>query len=46
LYSAFADGWEVESIEPSQFAINPEYTAATSSEGGPKTWFAIIRRTG
>ncbi len=46
LYDAFADGWEVESLEPSRFEINPEFTGFTFSEGGPKAWFAIARRKG
>jgi cyclopropane fatty-acyl-phospholipid synthase-like methyltransferase len=44
LVDAFADGWEIESIAPTQFAINPKFTGATFSEGGPKAWFAIVRR--
>lgn len=44
LHDAFADGWEVESIQPVQLEINPEFTGMTFSEGGPKAWFAIIRR--
>jgi cyclopropane fatty-acyl-phospholipid synthase-like methyltransferase len=46
LYDAFADGWEVESLQPTQLEINPEFTEAKFSEGGPKGWFAIIRRQG
>ena len=45
LHEAFADGWEVESVEPVRFEVNPEFTGVTFSEGGPKAWFAIIRRT-
>jgi hypothetical protein len=44
LYDAFADGWEVESLQPARFAVNPKFTGATFSEGGPKAWFAIVRR--
>jgi cyclopropane fatty-acyl-phospholipid synthase-like methyltransferase len=44
LYDAFADGWEVESVQPTQVEVNPEFTAMRFSEGGPKAWFAIIRR--
>jgi ubiquinone/menaquinone biosynthesis C-methylase UbiE len=44
LYDAFANGWEVESIQPCQFEINPEFTEVKFSEGGPKAWFAVIRR--
>ncbi len=46
LHDAFADGWEVESIVPSRAAVSPAFTEITFSEGGPKTWFAIIRRRG
>jgi cyclopropane fatty-acyl-phospholipid synthase-like methyltransferase len=44
LYDAFADGWEVESVQPCQIEITPEFTEVKFSEGGPKAWFAIIRR--
>jgi 2-polyprenyl-3-methyl-5-hydroxy-6-metoxy-1,4-benzoquinol methylase len=44
LYDAFADGWEVESIQASRLEINPKFTDITFSAGGPKTWFAVIRR--
>jgi ubiquinone/menaquinone biosynthesis C-methylase UbiE len=46
LYDAFADGWQVESIQPARFEVNPEFTGFTFSEGGPKAWFAVVRRTG
>jgi SAM-dependent methyltransferase len=44
LYDAFADGWEVESVQPAQCEVHPEFTEATFSEGGPKVWFAVVRR--
>jgi SAM-dependent methyltransferase len=44
LYDTFADGWEVESVYPARCAVDPEFTDMTFSEGGPKTWFAVIRR--
>lgn len=44
LEDAFADGWDVESIEPVQFELNPQCTGMTFSAGGPKAWFAVIRR--
>ena len=44
LYDAFADGWEVESVQPCQIEINSEFTEVKFSEGGPKAWFAVIRR--
>ena len=44
LYDAFADGWEVESVDPVQIEVNPEFVGMTFSQGGPKAWFAVIRR--
>ena len=46
LYDAFADGWEVESVQPVQGEVNPEFTEIKFSEGGPKAWFAVVRRQG
>jgi SAM-dependent methyltransferase len=46
LYDAFADGWEVECIQPARCEIHPEFTEMKFSEGGPKMWFAVIRRKG
>jgi SAM-dependent methyltransferase len=46
LDDAFASGWEVESVQPVRFEINPEFKGFTFSEGGPKAWFAVVRRTG
>jgi ubiquinone/menaquinone biosynthesis C-methylase UbiE len=44
LKNAFASGWQMESIEPNHFEINPRFTGATFSTGGPKTWFVVARR--
>jgi cyclopropane fatty-acyl-phospholipid synthase-like methyltransferase len=46
LYDAFADGWEVESLQPCRIELNPEFTEVQFSEGGPKAWFAVVRRQG
>jgi cyclopropane fatty-acyl-phospholipid synthase-like methyltransferase len=46
LYDAFADGWEVESVQAARFEVNPAFTDVTFSEGGPKAWFAVVRRKG
>jgi SAM-dependent methyltransferase len=46
LDDAFADGWEVESVRPVQIEVNPEFTEVKFSEGGPKAWFAVVRRNG
>jgi SAM-dependent methyltransferase len=46
LYDAFADGWEVESVQPARCEIHPEFTEVRFSDGGPKVWFAVVRRQG
>lgn len=46
LYDAFPDGWAVESVRVIRFEINPEFKGMTFSPGGPKAWFAIVRRNG
>jgi 2-polyprenyl-3-methyl-5-hydroxy-6-metoxy-1,4-benzoquinol methylase len=46
LRGAFAQGWQVESIEPSRFEVRPDLKDLNFSEGGPKAWFATIRRSG
>jgi cyclopropane fatty-acyl-phospholipid synthase-like methyltransferase len=46
LYLAFADGWDIESVQACQVEVNPEFTDVKFSEGGPKAWFAVVRREG
>jgi cyclopropane fatty-acyl-phospholipid synthase-like methyltransferase len=46
LHNAFADGWEVESVQPTRIEVNPELTEVKFSEGGPKAWFAVVLRKG
>ena len=46
LRDSFTSGWVVESIEPTQFEVVPDLKGFTFSEGGPKAWFATIRRVG
>jgi ubiquinone/menaquinone biosynthesis C-methylase UbiE len=46
LYDAFADGWDVESVQPVQIEVNPAFTEFKFSAGGPKAWFAVVRRQG
>ena len=41
--AAFAEGWAVESIRSSHFEPNPE-SKETFVDGGPRAWFAVIRR--
>jgi cyclopropane fatty-acyl-phospholipid synthase-like methyltransferase len=44
LLDTFAEGWAFESIQPSRFEVIPNLKEFTFSEGGPKAWFAVIRR--
>jgi cyclopropane fatty-acyl-phospholipid synthase-like methyltransferase len=44
LDEAFAHGWTLESIEPSAFAINPNFKDVQFSPGGPKAWFVVAKR--
>jgi SAM-dependent methyltransferase len=44
LYDAFSRGWVIESIEPTRMEIIPHLKDMQFSEGGPKAWFAVIRR--
>jgi SAM-dependent methyltransferase len=41
---AFVQGWEIESIKPARFETRPDLKDMTFSPGGPKAWFATIRR--
>jgi len=44
LHSAFSTGWQIESIQPTRFEINPLAADLNFSPGGPKAHFATIRR--
>jgi cyclopropane fatty-acyl-phospholipid synthase-like methyltransferase len=44
LRQAFATGWTVESITPTRFEPNPEADEREFTGGGPRAWFAVIRR--
>jgi cyclopropane fatty-acyl-phospholipid synthase-like methyltransferase len=44
LLDAFSDGWEVESVKPTQIEVNPDFSEVKFSEGGPKAWFVVVRQ--
>lgn len=44
LHQAFADGWEIESIQAYKIETRPNLQGFTFSEGGSKAWFAVFRR--
>jgi len=46
LHDAFAQGWVIESIEQSRYEVRPDLKDLAFSEGGPKAWFAVVRRVG
>jgi cyclopropane fatty-acyl-phospholipid synthase-like methyltransferase len=43
LEEAFADGWKIEAITPTQFEVIPEMKDSFSP-GGPKAWFVVAKR--
>jgi cyclopropane fatty-acyl-phospholipid synthase-like methyltransferase len=45
LHDAFAQGWVIESIAPSCYEVRPDLKDLIFSEGGPRAWFAVVRRT-
>jgi len=46
LHDAFGQGWVIESVEPSRYEVRPDLKDLTFSEGGPRAWFALVRRVG
>lgn len=44
LHDAFAQGWAIDSIQASRFEVAPNLKDFTFSTGGPKAWFAVVRR--
>jgi cyclopropane fatty-acyl-phospholipid synthase-like methyltransferase len=44
LHAAFAQGWAIESVEPSRDEVRPDLKDLTFSEGGPRAWFAVARQ--
>ena len=44
IQQAFADGWIVESISRARFEANDETDRRLFRDGGPRAWFAVIRR--
>lgn len=44
LREAFAEGWQIESIEEARFEVRPDLEDIQFSKGGPYAWFCVIRR--
>jgi hypothetical protein len=43
---AFSDGWDVEEVRATRFEVRSDLEGVSFSEGGPKAWFSVIRRSG
>ncbi|MBY0513457.1 MAG: methyltransferase domain-containing protein [Gemmataceae bacterium] len=41
---ALAEGWVVESIEPSRYEVRPDPNDSSFRDGGPRAWFVVARR--
>jgi hypothetical protein len=46
LHDAFAQGWLIESVEPTRYEVRPDLKDLTFSEGGRKAWLAVVSRVG
>ncbi len=46
LHAAFAEVWNLESVEPSRYEFRPALKDVQFSEGGPKAWFVVVWRQG
>jgi SAM-dependent methyltransferase len=44
IHAAFHGAWAVENIRATLLDVRPDLEGISFSEGGPKAWFAIIRR--
>jgi cyclopropane fatty-acyl-phospholipid synthase-like methyltransferase len=44
LHDAFAQGWKMESIQPTRAEVRPDFKEFAFSDGGPKAWFAVVQR--
>ena len=43
IHTAFAEGWQIESIDEVRFELRPDLEDMQFSEGGPYAWFCVIR---
>jgi cyclopropane fatty-acyl-phospholipid synthase-like methyltransferase len=46
LRDSFANGWTIDEIRSARLGVRPDVEDVSFSEGGPKGWFAVIRRVG
>jgi hypothetical protein len=43
-HDAFAQGWNIESVEPPRNEVRPDRKDLPVSEGRPRAWLAVVRR--
>lgn len=41
---AFAEGWVIESVQPSRYEVRPDPNDSSFRDGGPKAWFVVAKR--
>ena len=44
IVDTFAEGWVMESIEPSRYEVRPDPNDSSFRDGGPKAWFVVASR--
>ena len=44
IQDAFAEGWSIESVEPSRYEVRPDLKELIFSDGGLKAWFVVVKR--
>jgi cyclopropane fatty-acyl-phospholipid synthase-like methyltransferase len=44
LHTAFAEGWNIETIEPARVEVRPDFKEFSFSEGGPRAWLVVVQK--
>jgi hypothetical protein len=42
--NSFAEGWVIESIEPSRYEVRPDPNDSSFRDGGPRAWLVVVRK--
>jgi cyclopropane fatty-acyl-phospholipid synthase-like methyltransferase len=42
---SFAEGWVIESIEPSRYEVRPDPKDSSFRDGGSRAWLVVVRKT-
>jgi cyclopropane fatty-acyl-phospholipid synthase-like methyltransferase len=43
---AFADGWVIESVEPSRYEVRPDPKDSSYQDGGRRAWLVVAKLAG